>query len=38
MSVSAAYLGVILIWITTPLAINWCAAGSHFLFAVTARM
>ena len=38
MSVPAAYLGVILIWTTTPLAIKWSAAGSHFLFAVTARM
>ncbi len=38
MSVPTAYLGVILIWTTTPLAIKWSAAGSHFLFAVTARM
>lgn len=38
MSVPAAYLGVILIWMTTPLAIKWSAEGSHFLFAVTARM
>lgn len=38
MSVPAAYLGVILIWMTTPLAIKWSAEGSHFLFAFTARM
>jgi len=38
MSVPAAYLGVIVIWTTTPLAIKWSGEGSHFLFAVTARM
>jgi len=38
MSVPAAYLSVILIWTTTPLAIKWSCEGSHFLFAVTARM
>ncbi|MDH3998674.1 MAG: DMT family transporter [Desulfuromonadales bacterium] len=38
MSVPAAYLGVIIIWTTTPLAIKWSGEGSHFLFALTARM
>lgn len=38
MSVPVAYVGVILIWTTTPLAIKWSAEGSHFLFGVTGRM
>lgn len=38
LSVPAAYLGVVLIWTTTPLTIKWSGAGSHFLFGVTARM
>ncbi len=38
MSVPAAYIGVILIWTTTPLAIKWSGEGSHFLFGITARM
>ena len=38
MSVPAAYLGVILIWSTTPLAIQWSAVGGEFLFALTGRM
>lgn len=38
MSVPAAYLGVILIWATTPLAIKWSAGDAGFLFGVTARM
>jgi drug/metabolite transporter (DMT)-like permease len=37
-SVPAAYLGVILIWSTTPLAIQWSAQGAGFSFAVMARM
>jgi drug/metabolite transporter (DMT)-like permease len=37
-SVRAAYLGVILIWSTTPLAIQWSAQGASFSFAVMARM
>jgi len=37
-SVPAAYLGVILIWSTTPLAIQWSAQGATFSFAVMARM
>ncbi len=38
MSVPLAYLGVILIWSTTPLAIKWSGEEAGFLFGVTARM
>jgi len=38
MSVPAAYLGIIFIWSTTPLTIQWSAQGSSFSFAVMARM
>jgi drug/metabolite transporter (DMT)-like permease len=38
MSVPAAYLGIILIWSTTPLAIQWSTQGGGFAFAVFARM
>lgn len=38
MSIPAAYVGVILIWSTTPLAIQWSAQGAGFSFAVMARM
>lgn len=38
MSVPAAYLGVILIWSTTPLAIQWSSGGVGFMFGLTARM
>lgn len=38
MSVPAAYLTVILIWSTTPLAIKWSAQGTGFAFAVASRM
>lgn len=38
MSVPAAYLGIILIWSTTPLAIKWSGEGAGFLFGVSARM
>lgn len=38
MSVPAAYLGIILIWATTPLAIQWSTQGTSFAFAVLARM
>ncbi|MFO7543325.1 MAG: DMT family transporter [Thiobacillus sp.] len=38
MSLPAAYVGVILIWSTTPLAIQWSAQGASFSFAVMARM
>lgn len=38
MSVPFAYIGVIIIWSTTPLAIKWSGDVSGFLFGVTARM
>ncbi len=38
MSVPAAYIGVILIWSTTPLAIKWSGEGPGFLFGLTSRM
>ncbi|MFP5505404.1 MAG: DMT family transporter [Gammaproteobacteria bacterium] len=38
MSVPAAFVGVILIWSTTPLAIQWSSEGAGFLFGVSARM
>lgn len=38
MPVSIAYLGVILIWSTTPLAIQWSSLGAGFDFAVASRM
>ncbi|NTV09516.1 MAG: DMT family transporter [Zoogloea sp.] len=38
MSIPAAYLGIILIWSTTPLAIQWSTQGTGFAFAVLARM
>ncbi len=38
MSVPLAYLGVILIWSTTPLAIKWSGIDAGYLFGVTARM
>lgn len=38
MSVPLAYLGVIIIWSTTPLAIKWSGVDYGFLFGVTARM
>jgi len=38
MSVPAAYLGIIMIWATTPLAIKWSSASVGFVFGVTARM
>ena len=34
----AAYLGIVLIWSTTPLAIQWSTQGTNFAFAVFARM
>jgi len=37
-SVPAAYLGVILIWSTTPLAIKWSSEGPGYLFGVSSRM
>ncbi|MGB5834494.1 MAG: DMT family transporter [Thiohalocapsa sp.] len=38
MSIPAAYLGVILIWSTTPLAIKWSSEGAGFLFGAASRM
>lgn len=38
MSVPAAYVGIILIWSTTPLAIQWSSESVGFMFGVTARM
>ena len=38
MLVKTAYIGVIIIWSTTPLAIQWSSIGGGYLFAVSARM
>ena len=38
MSVPAAYISIILIWSTTPLAIQWSSAGVGYLFGITSRM
>ncbi|WP_455198932.1 DMT family transporter [Kaarinaea lacus] len=38
MSVPAAFLGVVLIWSTTPLAIQWSSEGWGFLFGISGRM
>ncbi len=38
MSVPVAYLGIVLIWSTTPLAIQWSAQEAGYSFAVLARM
>lgn len=38
MSIPLAYIGVIIIWSTTPLAILWSNEGVGFLFGVTSRM
>ena len=38
MSIPAAYLGIILIWSTTPLAVKWSGEGPGYLFGVSARM
>jgi drug/metabolite transporter (DMT)-like permease len=38
MSVPAAYIGVIIIWSTTPLAIQWSSDSVGFLFGVVLRM
>lgn len=37
-AVPAAYLAVVLLWSTTPLAINWSLAGGGYAFALFARM
>ena len=36
--ISTAYLGVIAVWSTTPLGIQWSTLGSSYAFAVMARM
>lgn len=38
MSLPLAFVSVILIWSTTPLAIKWSALGVGFSFAVFSRM
>lgn len=38
MSVPLAYIGIILIWSTTPLAIKWSGEEVGFLFGVSSRM
>jgi drug/metabolite transporter (DMT)-like permease len=38
MSVPVAYIGIILIWSTTPLAIQWSGHEVGFLFGITSRM
>lgn len=38
MSVPSAYLGLILIWATTPLSVKWSTEGVDYAFAVLARM
>lgn len=38
MTIPAAYLGVILIWSTTPLGVKWSGEEVGFLFGVTTRM
>ena len=38
MSVPAAYLAVVIIWSTTPLAVKWSGEGPGFLFGALGRM
>jgi len=38
MIIRIAYACVILIWSTTPLAIQWSSEGGYYLFAITIRM
>lgn len=38
MSVPVAYISVIIIWSTTPLAIQWSGDGVGYLFGITSRM
>ncbi len=38
MSIPFAYLSIVLIWSTTPLAIKWSAIGGGFAFSAMARM
>ncbi len=38
MRIALAYVFIILLWATTPLAIKWSADGSSFIFGVATRM
>jgi len=38
MRIAFAFIFIVLLWATTPLAIKWSADGSSFIFGVTARM
>ncbi|MDH5485600.1 MAG: DMT family transporter [Gammaproteobacteria bacterium] len=38
MRILLAYIAVVLIWSTTPLAIKWSTEGAGFIFAIFARM
>ncbi len=38
MHIKLAYMGVVLVWTTTPLAIKWSNDGISYVLAVTARM
>ncbi|TAK62243.1 DMT family transporter [Methylobacter sp.] len=38
MRISLAYISIILLWATTPLAIKWSGEGPGFLFGATSRM
>jgi len=38
LSIVAAYMGVVLIWSTTPLAIVWSDHAAGFVFGVASRM
>ncbi len=38
MIVRLAYLSVVLIWTTTPLAIQWSSQGGGYLFGITSRL
>jgi len=38
MSILSAYVGVILIWATTPLAVKWSGEHQGFLFGISVRM
>ena len=36
--INVAYIGVVIIWATTPLAIQWSSGEQVYMFAVTVRM
>jgi drug/metabolite transporter (DMT)-like permease len=38
MRIVLAYISIIVLWATTPLAIKWSGEGAGFIFAVTSRM